>query len=101
MLSRSKYIFFTSKSPDRPGVHPVVSGISSPKLRVPEAEADHSRPYKAEVKNEWSYVSTLPCAFMTNIQNLLSLLLRSWAAHTKAAEETLFDQVAGGQTRSD
>jgi hypothetical protein len=29
-------------------------------IKRPELEADHSRPFSAEVKNAWNYISTTP-----------------------------------------
>jgi hypothetical protein len=34
------------------------------RIKWPEREADHSSPFSADIKNEWSYTSTPPYAFM-------------------------------------
>jgi len=44
----------------QPG-HPVGTWTPSPGAKRPEHEADHSPPSSAEVKNAWSYTTTLPC----------------------------------------
>jgi hypothetical protein len=36
------------------------TGILSPRVKRPGREADYSLPFTAEVKNAWSYMSTLP-----------------------------------------
>jgi len=40
------------------GVHP--TGAVSLWVKLPEREADHSRPSSTEVKNVWNYISTPP-----------------------------------------
>jgi len=41
------------------------AGGSSPGVKLPAREADHSPPCNEEAKNEWSYTFTPPCVFMT------------------------------------
>jgi hypothetical protein len=41
-----------------------VSGALSLGVKWPGREADHSFPSSADVKNAWSYISTLPHVFM-------------------------------------
>jgi len=40
------------------------TGVSSPGVERPGREADHSSTSSAEVKNEWSYTTIPPYAFM-------------------------------------
>jgi hypothetical protein len=40
--------------------YPVDTGCLSPVVKQPGREADHSPPSNADVKNSWSYTSTLP-----------------------------------------
>jgi hypothetical protein len=42
----------------------VRGGALSPEVKRPGREADHARPSSAEVKNTWSYISTLQYVFM-------------------------------------
>jgi hypothetical protein len=46
-----------------PASYPVDTRGSFPGVKWPGREADHSRPSSAEVKNAWSYTSTLPIRF--------------------------------------
>jgi len=45
-----------------------VPGALSLQVNLPGREADHSPPFSAEVKNEWSYTSTLPDASWRGVQ---------------------------------
>jgi hypothetical protein len=62
--------FFLLDTASRPALEPTqppiqwVPGALSQGLRRPGHEADHSPPLNAEVKNAWSYTSTLPYVFM-------------------------------------
>jgi hypothetical protein len=57
---------FTFATASRPALGPTqppiqwVPGALSHGLKRPWREADHSRPSSAEVKNAWSYTTTLP-----------------------------------------
>jgi hypothetical protein len=51
-------------SGSHPTSYPMGTRGSFPGLKRPRREADHSPPYSAEVKNEWSYTSTPQYAFM-------------------------------------
>jgi hypothetical protein len=44
-------------------------------LKWPVRAADQSPRLRAEVKNDWSYSSTLPCAFMSCIETIARVLL--------------------------
>jgi hypothetical protein len=50
------------------GAHPASCSMGIkpffPGVKRPEREADHSHPFSAEVKDEWSYTSAPLCAFM-------------------------------------
>ena len=82
-FSRGKKIVFTSKGPPSLLFGGYRQFFLKHTVAQAEADADHSRTYKAEVKNEWSYVSTLPYTFVPCRQKLfsvhraVSLLLRS------------------------
>jgi hypothetical protein len=57
------FLFTTASRPALGPTQPPiqwVSGILSLGVKRPGREADHSPPSSAEVKNAWSYVSTLP-----------------------------------------
>jgi hypothetical protein len=41
-----------------------VTGVLFPRVKCPEREADHSPPFSAEVKSEWSYTYTPQYVFM-------------------------------------
>jgi hypothetical protein len=47
-----------------------VLGVLSPNVRWPWHEVDQSPPSRAEVMNEWTYISTPPYAYMTLLQFL-------------------------------
>jgi len=61
-------IFFRHRVQTYPGAHsasfPVGSGALTLGVKRRGHEADHSIPSTAEVKYAWSYISTLPYAFM-------------------------------------
>jgi len=64
IFSRGKKIVFNSKGPPSLLFNGYQQFFLKDKVGQAKAEGDQSRPYKTEVKNEWSYVSTLPYAFM-------------------------------------
>lgn len=102
IFSSGKKIVFTSKGPPSLLFTEYRQFFLKHKVAQAGAEAGQSRPYKAEVKNKWSYVSTLPYVFMPCRQTLLFIIVQflccwDFAVHSKAAEETLVDQVADGQ----
>jgi hypothetical protein len=51
---------FQNGSGAHPASYPMATRGSFPGVRRPGCEADHSPPSSAEVKNAWSYTSTLP-----------------------------------------
>jgi hypothetical protein len=62
-----EYFFATASRPvQRPTQSPVqwVHKATSPAVKWPGCEADHSPSSSAEVKNEWRYTSTPPYVFM-------------------------------------
>jgi hypothetical protein len=62
------FFFGTVPKPALGPIQPAIQwilGALSPGIKWLEREADHSPPSNAEVKNAWSYTSTLPYAFMT------------------------------------
>jgi len=63
---KKMYFFYKKGSPPRvpPPPHLILDGYrgSFPGLRRQWRDADHTQPSSAEVKNEWSYTSTLLCA---------------------------------------
>jgi len=82
-----------------PASYSVGTGSSSSCIKWPGLKLT------TQVKNEWSYVSTLPYAFMPCRQKLRSVTVQflcCWglAVHSKAEEETLVNQVADGQTNT-
>jgi hypothetical protein len=93
IFGRGKKIVFNSKGPPMLLFNGYRQFFLKHKVSQAKAEADQSRPYKAEVKNEWSYFSTPPYAFMPCRHKLLPVTLQflcCWdlAVHSKAAEET-------------
>jgi hypothetical protein len=52
----------TALGPTQPPIQ-WVPGTLSLEAKQPGREADHSPPSSAEVKNAWSYTSTLPISF--------------------------------------
>jgi hypothetical protein len=54
-----------------------VPGTSSPGVKRPGREADHSSPTNAEDKNAWIYISTSPYTFMHRNNVVFLLLFRS------------------------
>jgi hypothetical protein len=57
------------------GTHPASfsmgTGGASPRLKRPVREAEHSTASSANIKNEWSYTSTLPYALLAYIEKTL------------------------------
>jgi hypothetical protein len=65
--SQEHEVFSTPKRPDRLWRQPLLSGYCksiSPGVKQLKHEADGVPPSSAEVKNDGSYVPTLPYAFM-------------------------------------
>jgi len=62
--SRGKRFFCLKHVPTVSGVHPVYhsvgTGVISSEIQLAQHEADHLPSSSVEVKNEWSYTSTLP-----------------------------------------
>jgi hypothetical protein len=64
--SRRELGIFLFTSASRTALGPIqppiqcVPGVLSLRVKRPVREADHSPPSSVEVKNEWSYTSTLP-----------------------------------------
>jgi hypothetical protein len=55
-----------------------VKQIPSPELKTPERVAVHSPPRSVEFKNEWSYISTPPHAFMACVRNKFPFSLATY-----------------------
>jgi len=61
--------FFLYATASRPTLGPIhlpiqwVSGVLTPGVKRAACEAYHSPTSSAEVKNEWSYISTFPRSF--------------------------------------
>jgi hypothetical protein len=71
-------LFFTAYEQtfgDHPTTYPVGSAGSFPGLKRPKRRAVRSTPSSTEVKNEWSYTSTPPHAFMTRCLIRIALTL--------------------------
>jgi hypothetical protein len=70
----------SSKRPDTVWGHPVlyskVTGVF-PGIKLPEHEVDYSSPSSVNLKNEWSYVSAPPRAFVECLEgsSLFSLII--------------------------
>jgi hypothetical protein len=69
-LQQRQYLFGFPNNPDRLWDPPSLLfskcwALYTLALKPPECKADHSSSSGAEVKNEWSYTSTSPYAFMT------------------------------------
>jgi hypothetical protein len=62
--SRGKRFFFLKHILSDSGAHPVYhsmgTGVLSSGIKLAQHEADHLPSFSVEVKNEWSYTSTLP-----------------------------------------
>jgi hypothetical protein len=52
-----------SGSEAHPAAYPICTKDSFPGVKKSEREVEHSLPSSAEVKNEWSYSSTIPYIF--------------------------------------
>jgi hypothetical protein len=57
-------VVFNIGSGANPVSYPVGTRTPSPGVKWPGRKADHSRPSSADVKNAWSYTSTLPYVIM-------------------------------------
>jgi len=51
---------FSSGSEPHPASYSMGTGVVSRRVERPGRDADHSPPSSVEIKNEWSYTSTLP-----------------------------------------
>jgi len=51
----------------------IVKRVVPPESKRPGNEAENSPPDSDEAKNEWSYISTSPCAFMARTEITLPL----------------------------
>jgi len=51
---------YETHSGAHPSSYPMGTGAFSLRIKRPGREVDHSPPPSAEVKNAWSYTSTLP-----------------------------------------
>jgi hypothetical protein len=86
--STEKRFVFPPKRPDRLWDPPSLlfngyrEGDSFPGVKREEREAGHSPPCRAQVKNEWGYISPLPlCAFMACIDSFYFLYQSSLKFH--------------------
>ena len=61
---------------NHPSIH-LVARAFSPVVKLPKHDANHSHPYNAEVKNDWSYASTASYTFISHTRNNLAFLLLS------------------------
>jgi len=58
-LASNCHVFRPAVEPNQPAIQ-WVPGDTSPGLKQPENEADHSPPSIAEVRNSWSYITVPP-----------------------------------------
>jgi hypothetical protein len=58
------FLFATASRPALDTTQPMAKAAFFPGVKRPGREADHSPPSSAEVKNAWSYTSTLQYVFM-------------------------------------
>jgi hypothetical protein len=59
-----------------PPIH-LVTGAFSLVVKLPKYDANHSHPYIADVKNNWSYDSTASYTFKSYTRNNLAFMLLS------------------------
>jgi hypothetical protein len=57
---------------------------SFPGVKQPGCKSDYSSAYSAKLKNEWSYISTLPYAFMSHTGTSLQQVIRDIISNDKS-----------------